>query len=64
MRGREGVEKRMGTLGKSKSVPGRFYGSQQERCTQREQLVHCIDLFPQVTLWEQTEQGSIRPGLG
>ena len=26
-----GVEKRMGTLGKSKSVPGRFYGSQREK---------------------------------
>ena len=37
---------------------------EQERCTQREQLVHCIDLFPQVTLREQTEQGSIGPGLG
>ena len=36
---------------------------EQERCTQREQLVHCIDLFPQVTLREQTEQGSIGPGL-
>ena len=54
----------MDTLGKSKSVPGRFYESQQERCTQREQLVHCTDLFFQVTLWEQTEQESIGPGLG
>ena len=36
---------------------------EQERCTQSEQLVHCTDLFPQVTLREQTEQGSIGPGL-
>ena len=58
---REGVEKRMGTLGKSKPARER---PEQERCTQREQLVHCTDLFPQVTLREQTEQVSIGPGLG
>ena len=62
MRGRGGVEKRMGTLGKSNIVPG-GERPEQERCTQREQLVHCIDLFPQVILREQTEE-SIRPGLG
>ena len=37
---------------------------EQERCTQREQLVHCTNLFPQVTLREQTEQGSIGQGWG
>ena len=28
------------------------------------QLIHCTDMFPQVTLREQTEQGSIGLGLG
>ena len=31
VRGKGRVEKRMGTLGKSKSVPGRFCGSQREK---------------------------------
>ena len=66
MRGRKGVEKMMGTLGKSKSVPERFYESQREkdqsrRGVPRENSWYIEPMFPQVTLREQTEQGSIGP---
>ena len=58
----------MDTLGKSKSVPGRFYESQREkdqsrRGAPRENSWYIV-LFFQVTLREQTEQESIEPVLG
>ena len=62
---REGVEKRMGTLGDSKCVPERFYESQRERDRSRrgvprENSWYIVPIcVPQVTLREQTEQRSI-----
>ena len=70
MRGRREGGEEDGHIGQVQECPGEILRKlagdrpEQERCTQREQPVHCIDLFPQVTLREQTEQGSIGPGLG
>ena len=51
-----------GHIGQVQECPGEILRKsvgerpEQERCTQREQLVHCTDLFPQVTPREQTDR--------